>query len=188
VNFIQNTQGSHISLGIVRDGVSMKKTLQPTHASSAEPYTIGIALDEQSTIHLPFAQAIVYSFTTTYDILADIFRGIGHLFASLFGVHSATHAQVSGPVGIIKVIKDAMTYGADYVLYLTALISLNLAVLNILPIPALDGGRLLFILIEKIKGKPININTATIIHSISFMVLVGLMLLVTVFDVVKLFR
>ncbi len=188
VNFIHNTQGKTSTIGIVRDGVHIDKKITPIKKADSESYTIGIALDETSHIHIPFFTAIKYSLTTTYGMLADIFRGIYQLFASLFGVHSASHAQVSGPIGIISVIKDAMAYGVDYVLYLTALISLNLAVLNILPIPALDGGRLLFILIEKIKGKSINIQTATIIHSVSFFILVGLMLLVTFFDVVKLFR
>ncbi len=187
ISFIQSSKGEPLSIGIEREGVMLQKELSPIHDTHAV-YAIGMSLQEVRTTDVPFWVSVKYSFTTTGTILRDIFAGLWNLIQNLFGVSLASKAEVSGPVGIIKVIKDAMTYGSDYVLYLTALISLNLGALNILPIPALDGGRLFFILIEKIRGRPVNIKTATIIHSTSFLILVSLMVLVTVFDVMKLFR
>jgi regulator of sigma E protease len=188
IDTIHSSKGEKVVLSINRAGVDMKIPVTPLQTTSKDFYAIGVSLDESGVVDIPFIKAVEYSITTTFGMIRDIFVGLYQLIATLFGTHTGPKAEVSGPVGIIKIIKDAITYGKDYVLYLTALISLNLAVLNILPIPALDGGRLLFIIIEKIIGRPINIKTATIIHTTSFFILVSLMLLVTFFDIAKLFR
>lgn len=178
-----------LTIEVERNGSLVPITVTPTHKTNTEPYTIGVGLSEAGTYKLPFVKSIEYSFTTTASIIGSIFGGLYDLIKSLF-VHTpgSSNVEISGPVGIVKTIGNASKYGIAYLLSLTALISLNLAVLNILPIPALDGGRLLFILIEKIKGSAVNIKTATVIHTTSFFILVGLMLVVTFFDVLKLFK
>ena len=82
---------------------------------------------------------------------------------------------------------DAASRGIVALLSFTALISLNLAVLNLLPFPALDGGRILFVIIETIKGTPIKAKTAQVVNTIGFGFLILLMLVVTISDIVKLF-
>jgi regulator of sigma E protease len=108
-------------------------------------------------------------------LISGAFNGTGNL------------DQVSGPVGIVKIVGVAYNFGFAYLLSFTALISINLAIINLMPFPALDGGRLLFILIESIKGSRINPKVANIINFAGFIILIGLMLLVTVHDVIKLF-
>ncbi|MEK6821315.1 MAG: site-2 protease family protein, partial [archaeon] len=90
-------------------------------------------------------------------------------------------------VGLVGLVGDAQTLGFGHLLFFTALLSINLAVLNLLPIPALDGGRLFFLLIEKIKGSPIKSSLANAFNLGGFVVLMGLMLLITLSDILKFF-
>ncbi len=96
-------------------------------------------------------------------------------------------ASVSGVVGIVGAVGDATELGFIYLLYFTAFISINLAVINLVPFPALDGGRLLFLLIEVVKGSRIKPQVANIFNFVGFMVLILLMLFVTYKDIMKLF-
>ena len=93
--------------------------------------------------------------------------------------------EVAGPVGIAVITGQYARMGFGYLLWLTALLSANLAIINILPIPALDGGHLLFLLIEKIRRKPMNQKVEAIINQIFFFALILLILAVTVKDVSK---
>lgn len=109
--------------------------------------------------------------------IADVFRGDGAKAAD----------QVSGPVGIFVVIKDGATLGYRFILMIIAIISLTLAIMNILPIPALDGGRLFVTLLYRVLKRPLTKSTEDKIHGIGFMVLMGLFVLITVIDVRRFF-
>jgi len=93
---------------------------------------------------------------------------------------------VAGPVGIVGLVDEASSYGLTSLLMFTAFISLNLAVINILPFPALDGGRLLFVIIEAVKGTPIKAQYVAVLNTIGFFLLILLMVLVTWNDISKL--
>ena len=93
--------------------------------------------------------------------------------------------ELSGPVGIVYAVNDSAKAGVIYVIYLSALLSLNLAVMNLLPLPALDGGRLLFLAIRKITGKRITDEMEGKIHFIGIMLLLLLMIYVTWNDIVR---
>ena len=95
--------------------------------------------------------------------------------------------NLSGPVGIISVIGEASTYGLQSVLQLLALITVNLGVFNLLPVPALDGGRLFFLMIEAVRRKPIPQKFEIAINAMGFVLLMGLMIFVTFNDITKLF-
>ena len=95
--------------------------------------------------------------------------------------------EVTGPIGIFNLTGQAAQLGFVYLINLTVFLSLNLAVVNIMPFPALDGGRLLFLLIEKIKGRPIKQAVEKIIHSIGFILLLLLMAFITLRDILKIF-
>lgn len=97
-------------------------------------------------------------------------------------------AEVTGPVGIAVLTKDVTQLGFIYVLQFAALLSINLGIINALPIPALDGGRIFFILIEKIKGSPVTQKVEQAFHTAFFMLLIMLMLAVTFHDVMKLVK
>jgi regulator of sigma E protease len=90
--------------------------------------------------------------------------------------------DVTGPVGIVYLTKQMSDLGIAYLLQFAALLSINLAIINILPIPALDGGRILFVLIEKLKGSPVSRRTEGLIHQIGFILLLLLMVIITVRD------
>ncbi|MCX6747749.1 MAG: site-2 protease family protein, partial [Candidatus Nomurabacteria bacterium] len=110
-----------------------------------------------------------------YTLIADGIKGQG------------SFASVAGPVGMVGIVGDASQFGFAYLLSFAALISVNLAIINLIPFPALDGGRLLFLLIEKIKGSRIRPEIANTANTIGFFILIALMLVVTYHDVVKLF-
>lgn len=148
---------------------------------------LGIALDEVGTLRLPPHKAIarglerVWSLTvSTGDFLLSLIKGL------LTG-DSSQAGSVTGPVGIIPVVGNAIEIGFSFVVIITALISINLAIINLLPFPALDGGRLLFILIETIKGSPINPKASSWINGAGFFILITLMILVTIRDIINLF-
>ena len=93
--------------------------------------------------------------------------------------------ELSGPVGIVAVVNDTASLGFVYIAYLTALISLNLAIVNMLPFPALDGGRLVFIVIRKITGKAITDEIEGKVHFVGIMLLFALMIYVTWNDIMR---
>ena len=110
-----------------------------------------------------------------YVVIINLFTG---------GVHLN---QLAGPVGIYSIVGQMSKEGIVALLYLTALLSINVAVINLLPFPAFDGGRILFLIIEKLRGKPVDPKVENTIHGIGFVLLMLLMLYVTFNDVLKLF-
>jgi len=95
--------------------------------------------------------------------------------------------QLTGPVGIVVIVGDMAQHGFFYVVQLTALISLNLGIINLLPFPALDGGRLIFLLIRKITGKAITDTIEGRVHLIGIIVLFAFMALITMQDIGRFF-
>ena len=100
---------------------------------------------------------------------------------------SATNRQLSGPVGIVGVISEAASIGIGPVLLILAFISINLGVFNLLPLPALDGGRLVFLIFEGITRKKFPMKYEAIVHFAGIILLFGLMIFVTYNDISKLF-
>ena len=96
-------------------------------------------------------------------------------------------SALSGPVGIYEVVGDSLNYGVKYFLYILAFLSINVGFINILPFPAFDGGHVLFLLIEKIKGSPVNAKFESTCHLIGFILVFLLMIIVTINDIIKLF-
>lgn len=109
---------------------------------------------------------------------------MGKTISQLFTGEVSTK-ELTGPVGIVYTVNDTAKYGFSYLLYLTALISLNLAIVNMLPFPALDGGRLLFILVRKITGRAITDEIEGKIHFVGIMLLFALMIYVTWNDILR---
>ena len=106
-----------------------------------------------------------------------------YLFTGKVGVN-----QLSGPVGIYSIVDSQSKEGFEAILYLVAYLSINVGIINLLPFPAFDGGRILFLIIEKVFKKPVSKKTENIIHSIGFILILGLLVYVTFNDVIRLFR
>lgn len=112
---------------------------------------------------------------------------VGGLFSFFKNVFTGTagFSDISGPVGIVGAVKNASSLGFSHLISLTALISINLAVINIFPFPALDGGRLLFVLIETIKRSNLRPSFVNTINGIGFVLLILLMVVVTYHDIIR---
>ncbi len=129
--------------------------------------TIGVAIFSAGLVTYPFFVAIWEGLRTTGLLLAQIVLALVGLFHDLF-IGQNVSGQFAGPVGIATITGQAARLGFTYLLQFVALLSLNLAIVNILPFPALDGGRILFLAIEKVKGKPVKREVENAIHNISF--------------------
>ncbi len=129
-----------------------------------------------------FFSVFQYSAGYTLSVSRSIYSFIGSLFTL-----NADLSQVSGPVGTAEIIGKSATIGLDSLLLVVAMISINLGIMNLLPFPALDGGRILFLLIEAIRRKPMNPKVEMAINGIGLFLLMGLMILVMFKDIINLF-
>ncbi|MBI5078045.1 MAG: site-2 protease family protein [Candidatus Yonathbacteria bacterium] len=148
---------------------------------------IGISMDIVGTLKLPIHEALYMGMKTTASITAAMAVGILEFFKNIF-IGQADLKDISGPVGIVGIVSDASTLGFIHLLSLTAIISINLVIINLLPFPALDGGRLLFLLIEAIKRSPIKPAVANATNGIGFLILIAFMVFITFNDVMKLIQ
>lgn len=170
---------------INKDGENKTIEVKPFLAEGSVQPVLGIAISKIGTVQLPFFQAIGKGFTTSGYIVGQIFSSFGTLIRDTF-LGKADLSTLTGPVGIVGVVGDAYKFGLVQLLTLTAMISLNLAVLNILPFPALDGGRLLFVLIETGTKKIIPAKVQGIVNMVGFLLLISLMIFITYKDIAKL--
>lgn len=146
---------------------------------------IGISMDVVGTLRLPIHEALYLGIKTTFAITGAMAVGLFEFFKNILVGHGS-FGDISGPVGIVGIVSDAAQLGLIHVISLTAIISINLAIINLLPFPALDGGRLLFLIIEAIKRSPIKPSIANTANGIGFLILIAFMVFVTFHDVVKL--
>lgn len=146
---------------------------------------LGIGLDTIGVLKLPIHQAFYQGALLTVDLTKTVAVGLATFLKNIF-VAKADFAQVTGPIGIVGLVGDAAHLGFIYLLSFTAFISINLAVVNLLPFPALDGGRILFVLIEAVKRSPIKPKVANTLNMIGFGLLILLMLVITFHDIIKL--
>jgi len=188
-NFIAAHPNDEITLSVKRgDEVLSIVALPQKNLIPDEPdrAAVGISMGIVGEMRLAPHKAVYEAAILVYKILPAIFFAIiGFLGSAIIG--TADFSQVAGPVGIVGLVGDAASLGAVSLLMFTAFISLNLAVINVLPFPALDGGRLLFVIIETIKGSPIKPVVANVMNSIGFALLILLMILITFNDVARLF-
>lgn len=130
-----------------------------------------------------FVDSIKYSFIETKNIVLSMGTTLKYLFTGNLGVN-----DLSGPVGIYEVVGEQAKYGIDSLLYLMAYLSINVGIMNLIPFPAFDGGHILFLLIEKIRRKPVSANVEATITGIGFICLILLMIYVTFNDIINLFN
>ena len=160
-------------------------TVTPT-VRTGDKATIGIAMEMLGTVHFGFFSALKQGAELTGKFVYATAVGLAQFIGTALTGH-AKIADVSGPVGIAGLVNEATQLGFSYLLSFTALISINLAIINLIPFPALDGGRVLFVIIEKIKGSPLNKKIVQIVNTTGLALLLLLMLVVTYHDIAKLF-
>lgn len=157
-------------------------TITPSNNIVLDKQAIGISMDMIGILKLPLGPALLQGLQTTGQILRSIVVSLWYFFTDITNFKSNI-SQVSGPVGIARIVGQASSIGFVYVLSLVALISLNLAVINLIPFPALDGGRLFFILIEVIINRKINPKVASWVNGLGFAILLTLMVVVSLHDI-----
>lgn len=163
-------------------GVQENVLVIPEYGISGDQLAIGVSLDQVGMYREGFFQSIKSGITHTIYVAGQTIQAFGQLFAGKSSLDNLT-----GPVGLVSVVGDAQQVGFTSVITLAAIISINLAVINLIPFPALDGGRIVLVLVEAITRRKINPNIVVWINGIGFFLLIGLMLFITVKDVIKLF-
>lgn len=188
--FITNLQDvptdASVTLTIGRGDKQLETVITPTLNPETQKKIIGAQIDMVTLEQYGFFASIKNGFITTCKITAQTVQAFGHLIGGAF-TGTADMNALTGPVGLVGIVGDASKIGFGYLLSLTAMISVNLAVINLAPFPALDGGRIVVVLIETITRRKVSQKWMGIINSIGFFILIALMLVITFHDVVKLF-
>lgn len=173
---INSGENKPIKIEFIRDGKTMTEEVMPIEEEGR--LIIGVTPKfEKNPV-----SAVKYGAIATWEMGVKMIDVIGQLFTG-----EVSTKELMGPVGIVNAVGDSAAYGLVYVAQLAALISLNLAIVNMLPLPALDGGRLLLLFVRKITGKVITDEIEGKIHFVGFALLIGLMLYVTYQDVLRIF-
>jgi len=178
VDVIRNHPDEKITFSLVRDGKTLEIPVM-THFSEEQGYAVvGI---KQSTDRAEILPSIKMGFVQTYEFTRTLFVALGQMIAGEAPV------DVAGPVGIVGIVGNVVaSSGIMYLFLLAGILSINLGIMNLLPFPALDGSRLLFILVEAIRRRPINPDKEAMVHFVGLIALFALMILITYNDILRL--
>lgn len=182
------TPGKEIPIVYERDGKQYETSLTPQWDEELQRYRIGIVSNGYTKLGV--WGTIKYGFSEVGYNMSLVFKSLGMLFSGQAGLN-----DLSGPVGIANMVGDVVEQskpGGFYLIFLnllnfTMFISANLGVMNLLPIPAIDGGKLVFLLIEAVRGKPVAKEKEGLVHVVGFVLLMILMVVVLFNDIRKLF-
>lgn len=163
-----------------KEEIKIKPEIIKDEETGAESKLFGIQIDAEDTSNV--FKSFVYSIRKFNSIISSMVYTIWGLISGKIGL-----SALSGPVGIYEAVGETINYGINYFLYILAFLSINVGFINILPFPAFDGGHVLFLIIEKIKGSPVNAKIENTCHLIGFILIFLLMIIVTISDIIKLF-
>jgi len=182
--YVQTSKGEELTILLKdKDGILKTVKVKPNTVTDEEgntSYVIGVTLD--STVHHGFVNSLKYAGETTVNLYKLMLVTVKEIFVGGVSVN-----DLSGPVGIYKVVDEQAKVGLQSIIYLTAYLSMNVGVINLLPFPAFDGGRVVFLIIEKIMRKPVPRKVEGIVNTLGFGLLMVLMLYVTFNDILRLF-
>lgn len=190
INYIWSRAGQEIAIGVERDDRPLGD-LKAVPRVEPPPGQGPLGLRDPKPVreivrHSP-GESIVLALERTGVVLGEIVRAFGRFIGGVVGGAPGGGDEVAGPIGIFNLTREVVEQGPAVVLELLALLSLNLAILNIVPFPGLDGGRLLFVLIEAARGgRRLDPRTEAAIHAVGFMMLLFLVVVVSFFDVRRL--
>lgn len=179
-----NSNGEEVSFKVLKENEEIKVyNIKPikTEKDDKVSYSFGFALSDIED-NSPF-RVIKYAFNKFGSLINQMFHTIMYLITGKLSLKN-----LSGPIGIYNIVGEAASLGFINIIYLTALLSINVGFINILPLPAFDGGRLLFLIIEKIKGSPVNIKVENIIHTVGLILLLLLMVVISYNDIIRIFN
>ena len=171
-----------INITVLRDGNEKDITIGDIFNKETGKNYLGIRIEAEN-LKVPFPKCIVQSFHYIYIIGTETFKSLSNLFKG-----NIKEAGLTGPVGTVAYVSEAVQYGMESIISFSILISSSLAIMNLLPIPAVDGGRLLFMLIEAVTGKPVDPQKEGLIHFIGIILLLILIIFISVNDFTQIFN
>ncbi len=182
--YMASHDGQEVSIKLLRGDEEVSITLTPEYYEVSGQSVMGVELVKTGLIKYPWYMLPWKGIEATASLTVAIVVAFYDIIKNLV-IGQPAGVEVTGPVGIAALTGQMARMGLVYIMQFMALLSVNLAIINILPIPALDGGRLLFLAIEKIRRKPVDQKIENIIHNIGFLLLIALMIFITYRDVVK---
>lgn len=187
IDSVKQLAGTSMTLFIVRDGKPLTVSLIPRITPPKGEGPLGVAVSNLEKHRYPLSKAPLMAVKINGERVWMMLSSLGSVIAKLVTGQPIAGGEIAGPIGIAQVTGQAVRYGLDAVLEFMSILSLNLAVLNILPFPALDGGRLAFVIADKF-GKKARPAVERMIHQIGMIILMALILLVTVNDILRIVR
>ncbi len=182
--YVDQRVGQRLTYQLARGHDELSLEITPIVIEETGKGGVGIAIIETGIVKYPWYLAIWEGVKATFILIWAILVAFYQLIKGLL-LGQGVSADLSGPVGIAVVTGQVARMGVIYLMQFTALLSLNLAIINFLPIPALDGGRIIFLLIEKIKGAPVKREVEAVAHNIGFILLMALVAFVTMKDILR---
>ncbi|OGH62002.1 MAG: RIP metalloprotease RseP [Candidatus Magasanikbacteria bacterium RIFCSPHIGHO2_01_FULL_50_8] len=181
---VQSNAGRAIPVVVSRKGATLETMVQPALLETGS-VGIGVRVLSVARVSYPIGRAFVAAAAETGDVSLIIFKTLGTIVGKLF-TSGELQEGVSGPVGIAVVTGKVAQAGWAPLLQLVAMLSINLGILNVLPIPALDGGRAVFVLLEKVIGRGMRARVERVAQLVGFVLLITLVLAVTYRDILGL--
>lgn len=185
-DFVLKNAGVKSVILIKRAGQSLEKEILPRKRPPEGQGALGISLALTGVVSYPWYESIWRGVYDAVMLTINTILGYWLLIKTLL-IKGKLMADVSGPIGIATMTGQAARIGLNYLIQFVAMISINLAVLNIIPFPALDGGRALTLIVEKIKGSPVNRKIENMVNTAGFALLIALMIYVTIKDISRFF-
>jgi regulator of sigma E protease len=181
VEIIREHPEEELTFSIIRNGITSELLITPEKTTAGEEIygVIGV----YSPVEKNMVSSIKYGFTETFYWTKEIVFGLGKLITGQFSID-----MLSGPVGIYEATDEVAQTGVYNLMRWGAILSINLGIINLLPLPALDGGRLMFFIVEAVRGKPIDRQKEGLVHFVGFAFLMLLMLVVTWNDIQRIFN
>lgn len=171
-----------IDITVVRDGKEITVEDVTFPQASSGGITFGSLDFYVYSEHKSFANIVKHAFYRSELTIEMIWESLYDLVTGRYGMEA-----VSGPVGVTQVLGEAAETGFSDLIYMAVVLSMNLGVMNLLPLPALDGGRLLFLIVELVRGKRVNQNAEAMVHFVGIVILLGLMIVIAFKDIAALF-
>jgi len=187
IDIVKAHAGETVLLNILRGSDSLTVAVVPRKEPPKGEGPLGVAVSNLMKRKYPLSQAPFLAVKINVIRMWEMLSSLGHVIAKLVTGEQIAKGEIAGPIGIAQVTGEAVKYGWEAVLEFMSILSLNLALLNVLPFPALDGGRLAFVIADKF-GKKARPAVERVIHQIGMIILLALILLITVNDILRIVR
>jgi len=182
----QQADGGQLAVVVDRDGQEMSFLLIPSFDETREAYLLGV-LKSYPKRDIGLSEGLSMGFDETVEFSKTLLAAVGRLVTGEVSVTDKDEG-LTGPVGIVMIIDEFAQEGFWYLVSLMAMLSLNLAIFNLLPIPGLDGSKIVFLLIEAVRGRKVDPEKENLVNMIGFVLVMGLVLFVTYNDILRLFE